>query len=144
MSSVLVDRLRRVRRAKSCLDHSCSPRPRGRGYNVDGLAGRVRRDVAAARRLGRAGDDRVESPLERDDAGDVDVMSVPLLWVVPLALYLITFIVAFSPARKPQRRVVSLTTTIGIAVCLVLVIAPTIFPLWLALLRHSSRCMRER
>src|SRR5262249_39250502 len=27
-----------------------------------------------------------------------DVMSVPLLWVAPLALYLVTFIVAFSPS----------------------------------------------
>jgi len=63
-----------------------------------------------------------------------DVMSVPLLWVVPLALYLITFIVAFSPSRQPRRSVVSLATTIGIAVCLVLVIAPTMFPLWFALL----------
>ncbi len=63
-----------------------------------------------------------------------DVMSVPLLWVVPLAIYLITFIVAFSPSRRPQRRAISIATTIGIAVCLVLVIAPTMFPLWFALL----------
>ena len=30
-----------------------------------------------------------------------DVASVPLLWVVPLALYLVTFIVAFAPRAKP-------------------------------------------
>ncbi|MGH7619163.1 MAG: hypothetical protein ACREPM_18230, partial [Gemmatimonadaceae bacterium] len=40
-----------------------------------------------------------------------DVMSVPLLWVVPLAIYLTTFIVAFSPSRRPRRRVTALSTT---------------------------------
>jgi hypothetical protein len=30
-----------------------------------------------------------------------DIAAVPLLWVVPLALYLLTFVVAFSPSRLP-------------------------------------------
>jgi hypothetical protein len=31
-----------------------------------------------------------------------EIAPVPLLWVVPLALYLLTFVVAFGPARKGQ------------------------------------------
>ena len=33
-----------------------------------------------------------------------DVASVPLLWVVPLALYLITFVLAFSSGAKRRAR----------------------------------------
>src|SRR5262249_35053135 len=34
-----------------------------------------------------------------------DLAAVPLLWVVPLALYLVSFILAFSRAREPSGRV---------------------------------------
>ena len=63
-----------------------------------------------------------------------DVIAAPLLWVVPLAIYLATFIVAFSPSRRTPRRAVAFAARIGIALCLVLVIVPTMFPLWLAFL----------
>ena len=36
-----------------------------------------------------------------------DVASVPLLWMVPLCVYLGTFVVAFSPSAAPARRVAS-------------------------------------
>jgi SAM-dependent methyltransferase len=62
-----------------------------------------------------------------------EVMSAPLFWVLPLALYLVTFIVAFSPTRRPRRTVVAYATMIGIALCFVIAIIPTVFPLWFAL-----------
>jgi len=63
-----------------------------------------------------------------------DVVSVPLLWIVPLAIYLLTFVIAFSPSRRPPRRVLARCTTYGIALCLVLVVVPTLFPLWFSLI----------
>ena len=62
-----------------------------------------------------------------------DVIAAPLLWVLPLALYLLSFIVAFS-SHRPGREAVSYATLLGIALCLVLVIVPTVLPLWFALL----------
>ena len=43
-----------------------------------------------------------------------DLMTAPLFWVVPLAVYLLTFVVAFSTGRKPARHLLALLTTIGI------------------------------
>lgn len=63
-----------------------------------------------------------------------DVVSAPLFWVLPLAIYLVTFIVAFSPTRRPSRRLLAHLTTIGIALCFTIVIAPSVLPLWFALL----------
>jgi SAM-dependent methyltransferase len=62
-----------------------------------------------------------------------DVVSAPLLWIVPLAIYLLTFVIAFSPSRRPPRRVLARCTTYGIALCLILVVVPTLFPLWFTL-----------
>lgn len=51
-----------------------------------------------------------------------DVASVPLLWMVPLCVYLGTFIVAFSPSAAPARRVASrLMPMAVIALALVLI-----------------------
>ena len=61
-----------------------------------------------------------------------DVIAAPLFWVLPLALYLLSFVVAFS-SHRPQRAAVSYATLLGIALCLVLVIVPTVLPLWFAL-----------
>jgi len=63
-----------------------------------------------------------------------DVISAPLFWVLPLALYLSTFVIAFSPSMRPRRIVVAYATRVGIALCLVLVVVPTLFPFWFALL----------
>lgn len=62
-----------------------------------------------------------------------DVMTAPLFWVAPLAIYLLTFVVAFSAGRKPARRLLVLLTTIGIVLCFTIVVAPTVLPLWFAL-----------
>ena len=62
-----------------------------------------------------------------------EVIAAPLFWVVPLALYLVTFIVAFSRGHRPARERIAFATTIGIALCLLLVVLPTVFPLWFAL-----------
>jgi SAM-dependent methyltransferase len=62
-----------------------------------------------------------------------DVMSAPLFWVLPLAIYLLTFVIAFSPGRRPPRRLIAHLTTIGTALCFTIVIAPTVLPLWFAL-----------
>jgi SAM-dependent methyltransferase len=61
-----------------------------------------------------------------------DVIAAPLFWVLPLALYLLSFVVAFS-SHRPRRSAVSYATLLGIALCLVLVIVPTVLPLWFAL-----------
>ena len=61
-----------------------------------------------------------------------DVIAAPLFWVLPLALYLLSFVVAFS-SHRPRRAAVSYATLLGIALCLVLVIVPTVLPLWFAL-----------
>jgi SAM-dependent methyltransferase len=63
-----------------------------------------------------------------------DVVSAPLFWVIPLAIYLVTFIIAFSTARRPTRRLLAHLTTIGVALCFTIVIAPSVLPLWFALI----------
>lgn len=63
-----------------------------------------------------------------------DVVSAPLFWVLPLAIYLVTFIIAFSPRRRIDPRLLAHLTTIGIALCFTIVIVPTVLPLWFALI----------
>jgi SAM-dependent methyltransferase len=63
-----------------------------------------------------------------------DVVSAPLFWVLPLAIYLLTFIIAFSSRRRIERRLLAHLTTIGIALCFVIVIVPTVLPMWFALM----------
>jgi hypothetical protein len=69
-----------------------------------------------------------------------DVAPIPLLWVVPLALYLLTFILAFAP--RPWAPVAALSRTMPIIVIVVLLIlvseATTIRegPVWLLLVIH--------
>lgn len=51
-----------------------------------------------------------------------DVASVPLLWMVPLSVYLGTFVVAFSPSAAPARRIASRIMPMAvIALALVLI-----------------------
>jgi hypothetical protein len=67
-----------------------------------------------------------------------DVASVPLLWMVPLCVYLATFVLAFSPSAAPARRVASRFMPLAvIALALVLVAqmnqpASLVIPLHLA------------
>ncbi len=67
-----------------------------------------------------------------------DIASVPLLWVVPLMLYLVSFIVAFGGSEWPvSRRFVGLTT--ALLYILIAVIATHLRdPIWLLLLLHLA------
>lgn len=65
-----------------------------------------------------------------------DVASAPLLWIVPLALYLLTFIVAFHQPSAPVRRLAPrLAPMLTIVLTLVLVGQMT-RPLWLIVPMH--------
>ncbi|MGH7469957.1 MAG: fused MFS/spermidine synthase [Longimicrobiales bacterium] len=67
-----------------------------------------------------------------------DLASVPLLWIIPLALYLTTFIVAFGVARAGPP-VLLLRTAVILAVTWVVVyrLQPT-EPLWLLIVAHLA------
>lgn len=67
-----------------------------------------------------------------------DVISTPLFWVVPLSIYLLTFIIAFSPSLRPRRQIVSFATMVGIAICFTMLVIPTLFPLWFALVAQLA------
>jgi hypothetical protein len=57
-----------------------------------------------------------------------DVAAVPLLWVVPLALYLLTFVLAFSERTLVPRRLVASLFPVAVVVVVALVLAPAIYP----------------
>ena len=54
----------------------------------------------------------------------VDIAAVPLLWVVPLAIYLLTFVVAFAERQFVSRRVVSAVFPAAVVLLVALVLAP--------------------
>ncbi|MFV1988274.1 MAG: spermidine synthase, partial [Gemmatimonadota bacterium] len=62
-----------------------------------------------------------------------DVASVPLLWIIPLALYLLTFVLAFARSFRIPRSPVVATVVLGISASLGLTLVPGIWPLWLVL-----------
>jgi hypothetical protein len=67
-----------------------------------------------------------------------DLAPVPLLWVVPLGLYLLTFVLAFSPGRTGRlahRVIVAALPLAAVGLALILVFEPR-EPLWLLLLVH--------
>ena len=66
-----------------------------------------------------------------------DVASMPLLWVVPLALYLLTFVVAFAERRLISRRVLDWLFANAVIVTVALVMAPPEFPFTLIALHLS-------
>ena len=67
-----------------------------------------------------------------------EVAAVPLLWVVPLALYLLSFIVVFAPAPLvAHRRFARLLPALMLLTILVSVSGMTL-PLWLLLLLHLT------
>ncbi|MEO8216731.1 MAG: fused MFS/spermidine synthase [Acidobacteriota bacterium] len=63
-----------------------------------------------------------------------DVASAPIFWVVPLSLYLLTFVLAFSPGSRIPRWIVSSFTAIGVAWAMTGFFYTIPFPLWLNLL----------
>jgi hypothetical protein len=59
-----------------------------------------------------------------------DVASVPLLWIVPLSLYLLTFIAAFSPGATKIREVGARVMPLGIIGLTLLLVAQMQQPMW--------------
>jgi hypothetical protein len=65
-----------------------------------------------------------------------DIASFPLLWIVPLSLYLVTFIVAFNQSAAPLRRIAARLTPMLTTALVILVIGQVVRPLWLVLPLH--------
>ena len=67
-----------------------------------------------------------------------DIASLPLLWVIPLALYLLTFVIAFSESIRVSWQKLDWAMAVG-AVCLVLLLAiEASQPAWLMMLMHLA------
>jgi hypothetical protein len=67
-----------------------------------------------------------------------DIASVPLLWMAPLAIYLLTFVVAFAESKRPRTSALELPF-IAASVCLVLLLALDVAqPASLLLLIHLA------
>lgn len=67
-----------------------------------------------------------------------DVASMPLLWVVPLALYLLTFVLAFAERRLISTRVLGWFFPAAVVLTVALVMAPPEFPFTLIALHLAS------
>ena len=67
-----------------------------------------------------------------------DVVSAPLLWVVPMVLYLTTYIVAFSTRKVGQARVWGRVAPIAVLIVLVLSLADVRYPLVLVAIAHLA------
>jgi hypothetical protein len=67
-----------------------------------------------------------------------DVVSVPLLWVVPLALYLATFIRAFSPRGSGSARKWGSAAPLAAVLVLALSLAEVRYPILLITLAHLA------
>jgi hypothetical protein len=65
-----------------------------------------------------------------------DIASVPLLWVVPLALYLGSFIVAFGKKQPVSESVMSRGLALAVAVVAMSLAAELTGPAWLLVLLH--------
>ena len=67
-----------------------------------------------------------------------DVAAMPLLWVVPLALYLLTFIMAFAQRQYLGPRLLERLFGLAVVMMVFLVIAPPVFPLTFIVLHLVS------
>jgi SAM-dependent methyltransferase len=65
-----------------------------------------------------------------------DVAPVPLLWVVPLAVYLLTFIVAFAPALRPSTQLLDRALASALPVLAILVVLGANSPLGVVATAH--------
>jgi hypothetical protein len=65
-----------------------------------------------------------------------DVAALPLLWVLPLAIYLATFVVAFGRSRRVVSPGLVLAAASVAVACLVSALRPGLLPLSLALVLH--------
>lgn len=67
-----------------------------------------------------------------------DVASIPLLWVVPLALYLLTFVLAFAERQLVTRRLVAWLFPVSVVLIVALVIAPPVYPVTMIVLHLGA------
>jgi hypothetical protein len=67
-----------------------------------------------------------------------DLAPVPLLWVVPLALYLLSYIVAFANPPARFRRVCALALAPAVVSTLAVMVSRASIPLWATLLIHLA------
>lgn len=67
-----------------------------------------------------------------------DVAVIPFLWVLPLGLYLLTFVICFDHARWYGRTVFAALTAIGVAVCLQLLGQGNSTRLWLQISGYTA------
>ena len=67
-----------------------------------------------------------------------DVASVPLLWMAPLALYLLTFVLAFAERPLIPRHVIAWLFPIAVVGIVALVIAPPVFPVTMIVLHLAA------
>ena len=65
-----------------------------------------------------------------------DVAAVPLLWVVPLSLYLVTFVIAFSPRTSGARALAARLMPLAVIVLTLVLIAQMSRPLALVIPLH--------
>jgi spermidine synthase len=66
-----------------------------------------------------------------------DVASVPFLWVVPLSLYLLSFIVAFTGLFENRRGLMIFLMMIALFVTMLFLADPGVLPVWFMILVNS-------
>jgi hypothetical protein len=65
-----------------------------------------------------------------------DVASVPLLWILPLSLYLLTFVIAFSPSAAGVRGIAARLMPLLVVMLTLVLIGDMTNPLWLVIPAH--------
>ena len=65
-----------------------------------------------------------------------DIAAVPLLWVLPLALYLLSFVLAFSRRQFVARRLLAAILPILVLINLLAMLIDATEPIWLLLPGH--------
>ncbi|MEQ1871918.1 MAG: hypothetical protein ABL961_18010, partial [Vicinamibacterales bacterium] len=68
----------------------------------------------------------------------VDIAAIPLLWVVPLALYLVTLVIAFADTQVIPAWLVRLVFPLGVIGTIALVLADTAAPMRYAVVGHMG------
>ena len=67
-----------------------------------------------------------------------DIASVPLLWMIPLALYLLTFILAFARRRVLSHEAAARIMPLFVIAWTLLIVSEATHPVWLVMLVHLA------
>jgi len=70
-----------------------------------------------------------------------DVASVPLLWILPLSLYLLAFVIAFSPSAERVRALSARLMPLLVVVLALILLSGTVSPLSLVIPLHLAAFM---